>query len=642
MNWVLAVDIGNSSVVAAVTTAASATGSSPVSFSNSDVSDVTSVLPLGSTSSGVESDDAATSWMPAAVFITADTVYTGRQALAHAAENPQAFARSPKRFVGADNPRAAELFGTILQQVRRIAAAHVVKQDDSASEYPEKVVLTHPAAWPSSARAVLKDAAAQAGFDEDTVVLVSEPIAAAHSIAPKYRNGYLLVLDVGGGTCDIAVIDARGKRLRVLADGGENTIGGNNFDLAIMDLMRQLVIDEFGEFPAEFDSDSAQLKRSQQARLVREELSQAPDASFTVDDEEFLITRDEFEDAIAPDIERIRALISDKLSALGQNGGALSAVLVGGTVRTPAIAAVVQETTAVLPMTDPISAVAVGAAEYGRTVMAEESAAKRATEIQRSTKKSTEAAGPTTAPSRTGNSVGAESPADSNVTSNSTQSRGFFSSQKTATRIGAVVAGLVIAAAATLFFLPESNTDDGAAAGENAQSDAAAAKALQSPGLHTYPNVDISPLKATVIEDDAPAFKDGYFSCEAMVDAAESAFKSIEGFPGGTPYVSGFGGSSECRFDGNDPTATDTVRITTDSPAGKTVVASDAKSVDDSRIGHWYELRPRYEGTPSEVVTYVSDFGWITVATSSKELAEQGVLTDVAAALDSQLHLRRT
>lgn len=631
MNWVLAIDIGNSSVVAAVTAADAAAADA------SGDTDLTSVVPLGQ--AGADSD----AWMPAAVFLTPDTVYTGRQAIVHAADNPQAFARSPKRFVGTDNPRAVELFSTILEQVRRVAAVHVGKRSADAGEYPAKLVLTHPAAWPSSAREVLKDAAVHAGFDADTVVLVSEPIAAAHSVAPKYRNGYLLVLDVGGGTCDVAVVDAQERRLRVLADGGENTIGGNNFDLAIMDLMRQLAIDELGELPEEYESDSGRIEFEAQARRVREQLSQAPDASFIIDGEDFLLTRDEFEAAIAPDIERIRTLIEDKLGATGRHGSALSGLLVGGTVRTPAIAAVVQESMDVLPMTDPISAVAVGAAAYGRDVLAEEEATRRAAEIERSTKKSSRSKEVAEVSGGTGSAGGhGGSGLSSSVdAAEGKRSGGFFSSQKNATRVGAVVAGLVIAAAATFFFLPGADKDGSAEGGGGAQSAPAAGQTAQASQLHTYPNVDIGTLKATVIEDDAPAFKDGYLSCGPMVEAATKALGAIDGFPGGTPYTSSFGGSSECRFDGNDPTAKDTVTVTTDSPAGETFALSRAVPVDDSVIGHWYELKPSYEGEASQMVVYVKDFGWITVQTNSAELGEQGVLREVAKALDAQLHLRR-
>ncbi|WP_288818352.1 Hsp70 family protein [uncultured Corynebacterium sp.] len=588
MSWLLALDIGNSSVVAAA-----AIDGGPAS-----------IVPLGY---GTGND--AKSWMPAAVFLTSNTVYTGQQAIDHAADAPSAFAHSPKRFVGSDNQRAVELFATIIEKVRRSALMYLGNRDSSLPDYPTKLILTHPAAWPSSARTVLIDAAKSAGFDEDTIELVSEPIAAAHSVSQRHRTGKLFVLDVGGGTCDVAVVDMDTASPRVLADGGENTIGGNNFDLAMIGLMEARTIDEFGELPEELDSAEGQLEFQSQAKKVREALSESPDASFTVDGEELLITRDEFEEAIADDIERVRSLITDKTSLLGEAPGMLSGLLVGGTVRTPAISRVVQQSMEVLPIEEPITAVALGAAEYGKILLAQ-------------TNKS---ASGSALPQPAGNADNA-----------SPKKRAL--SQKAATRIGAVVAGLVIAAG--MFYFVGNGSDESA---EQAAPPAEPSQSDTSAALHTYPNVSIGDLKATELKPDAPAFKDGYFSCEPMIDAVKDELDGIKGFPQATPDISGFAGTSECRFSGEDSTPDGSLSIRTFTPAGTSMYVSAVNPSADSRIENWYE---KEEGDidylePAQVFVYVRDFGWLIVESASEEIIDKNVLQDVAAALDEELQLQR-
>ena len=352
-----------------------------------------------------------------------------------------------------------------------------------------------------------------------------------------------------------------------------------------------------------------QLEFQSQAKKVREALSESPDASFTVDGEELLITRDEFEEAIADDIERVRSLIADKTSLLGEAPGMLSGLLVGGTVRTPAISRVVQQSMEVLPIEEPITAVALGAAEYGKILLAQ-------------TNKS---ASGSALPQPAGNADNA-----------SPKKRAL--SQKAATRIGAVVAGLVIAAG--MFYFVGNGSDESA---EQAAPPAEPSQSDTSAALHTYPNVSIGDLKATELKPDAPAFKDGYFSCEPMIDAVKDELDGIKGFPQATPDISGFAGTSECRFSGEDSTPDGSLSIRTFTPAGTSMYVSTVNPSADSRIENWYE---KEKGDidylePAQVFVYVRDFGWLIVESASEEIIDKNVLQDVAAALDEELQLQR-
>jgi molecular chaperone DnaK (HSP70) len=104
-----------------------------------------------------------------------------------------------------------------------------------------EVVITVPASFDEVARSLTVTAARRAGFDKFT--LVEEPQAAFYDFTARHRRdlgaaleavSLVLVMDVGGGTCDFTLVQLEdGERLRRVAVGDHLMLGGDNMDAAV-------------------------------------------------------------------------------------------------------------------------------------------------------------------------------------------------------------------------------------------------------------------------------------------------------------------------------------------------------------------------------------------------------------------------
>jgi hypothetical protein len=121
--------------------------------------------------------------------------------------------------------------------------------------HQQRVVLTVPASFDASARELTREAAAEAGLPDDTVLL-EEPQAAVYAWlvdqGDRWRKQLevgdrLLVCDVGGGTTDLTLIDVAQQSgellLQRLAVGNHLLVGGDNMDLALA----HFVAERFGQ-----------------------------------------------------------------------------------------------------------------------------------------------------------------------------------------------------------------------------------------------------------------------------------------------------------------------------------------------------------------------------------------------------------
>jgi hypothetical protein len=120
------------------------------------------------------------------------------------------------------------------------------------------VVLTIPASFEESARALTHEAAVAAGFDE--VILLEEPLAALYAWLERHAESWrshltpgdiIVVCDVGGGTSDfslIAVTEESGElAFRRISVGEHILLGGDNMDLALAHILRQRLVDQGNE-----------------------------------------------------------------------------------------------------------------------------------------------------------------------------------------------------------------------------------------------------------------------------------------------------------------------------------------------------------------------------------------------------------
>lgn len=320
--------------------------------------------------------------MSSAVFVrsvpprSASDVLVGDAALNAADSDPTAFVPSPKRLVGM--PTVA-VHGTAVQPAHLVAAVLGSVYDRAVRHHngrpPAHVVLTHPEAWPRDAVAVLADAAGYAGIDPSTVTTISEPRAAAHFYTrstPMDPGAALAVFDFGGGTVDVAVLRATGAGgFEVVAARGDNTLGGKNFDAAVRRWVEEQTADhnpQLAEYLRGTGPEHVQARRAldDACRRAKEVLSDAPSATVTVAGgpwrETSTLTRTEFEDLAAPQIEAAASLVRAVLSDAQVPPEQLRAIyLTGGSSRIPLVHTVLGRVGPVATLDDPKTVVVRGA-----------------------------------------------------------------------------------------------------------------------------------------------------------------------------------------------------------------------------------------------------------------------------------------
>ena len=120
-----------------------------------------------------------------------------------------------------------EISAMILQKLKADAEAKLGETVDAA-------VITVPAYFNDDQRQATKDAGKIAGLDVKRII--NEPTAAALAYGlDKEADQTILVFDLGGGTFDVSVLEIGDGVFEVKATAGDNHLGGDNFDKAIVD-----------------------------------------------------------------------------------------------------------------------------------------------------------------------------------------------------------------------------------------------------------------------------------------------------------------------------------------------------------------------------------------------------------------------
>ena len=136
---------------------------------------------------------------------------------------------------GSDGAEARLLPETVAADVLRALLAAAAAADAPLHRTPTRAVVSVPAHFSAAARAATLAAARAAGLT--TVRLVREPVAAAIGYgAASPVDQTVLVLDLGGGTFDVALLEVggRSRTVEVLAAGGDPALGGDDWDAAIV------------------------------------------------------------------------------------------------------------------------------------------------------------------------------------------------------------------------------------------------------------------------------------------------------------------------------------------------------------------------------------------------------------------------
>jgi molecular chaperone DnaK len=154
----------------------------------------------------------------------------------------------------------------ILQKMKEAAEAHL-------GEKVDKAVITVPAYFNDAQRQATKDAGKIAGLE--VLRIINEPTAAALAYGlDKDNNKKIAVYDLGGGTFDVSILEIGDGVFEVKATNGDTFLGGEDFDLRIVDFMA----DEFQkEQGVDLRKDKLALQRlKEEAEKAKKELSSVP------------------------------------------------------------------------------------------------------------------------------------------------------------------------------------------------------------------------------------------------------------------------------------------------------------------------------------------------------------------------------
>jgi len=255
-----------------------------------------------------------------------------------------------------------EISAMLLQKLKTDAEAYLGETVDSA-------VITVPAYFNDDQRQATKDAGKIAGLEVKRII--NEPTAAALAYGlDKEEDQTILVFDLGGGTFDVSVLEIADGVFEVKSTAGDNHLGGDNFDKAIVDYL----VTEFKKDNAlDLSSDKMALQRLYEAaEKAKIELSSTQETQInlpfiTADAAgpkhlDVRLTRSKLAELTGDLIDRtvgpVRQALDDADAKIDH------VVLVGGMTRMPAVREKVKELTGKDPHqgVNPDEVVAVGAA----------------------------------------------------------------------------------------------------------------------------------------------------------------------------------------------------------------------------------------------------------------------------------------
>jgi molecular chaperone DnaK len=285
---------------------------------------------------------------PSYVAIAPDgTMLVGEPARRQAAANPEGTATAFKRQMGTrvrvrlrdKEFTPEELSGFLLGKIRRDAEAFL-------GEPVKDAVVTVPAYFDDNQRSATKDAAAIAGLN--VLRLVNEPTAAAlaYGLDRLAQELRIAVIDFGGGTLDVTLMEFGKGVFEVKATSGDTRLGGTDMNQALFDHLAQRFRETTGiDVRADRKAAARLLEAAEMAKI---ELSAGTTAHLSLPyigavagearHLEMDLTRAELERVVRPVIERCRGPVERALADAGVAPQRIDRVVfVGGPTRMPVV-----------------------------------------------------------------------------------------------------------------------------------------------------------------------------------------------------------------------------------------------------------------------------------------------------------------
>ncbi|MBK9586943.1 MAG: molecular chaperone DnaK [Alphaproteobacteria bacterium] len=287
-----------------------------------------------------------------------NTLYAIKRLIGRRFNDPQVKdmrSKAPFKIIEGDNGDAwveingqkyapSQISAMVLQKMKETAEAFL-------GETVTRAVITVPAYFNDSQRQATKDAGRIAGLEVERII--NEPTAAALAYGlDKKTAGTIVVYDLGGGTFDVSVLEIGDGVFEVKATNGDTFLGGEDFDLRIIDYLA----DEFKkEQGIDLRNDKLALQRLKEAaEKAKIELSSTTQTEInlpfiTADASgpkhlQIALTRAKMENIVADLVKRTVEPLKAALKDSGLKASEIDdVVLVGGMTRMPKIIETVKE-----------------------------------------------------------------------------------------------------------------------------------------------------------------------------------------------------------------------------------------------------------------------------------------------------------
>lgn len=294
-------------------------------------------------------------------------VIVGEVAKERLITNPDKTVSEFKRTMGTDRTYLLGTESFSSQQLSSILLRKIVADAKAyLNEDIDEVVISVPAYFDDKMRTATKQAAEMAGIKCER--LINEPSAAALAYLYKHgwKDGTYMVVDFGGGTLDVSIIDSFDSVMEIIAVAGNNQLGGKDINEAI-----------FKHFCLENNLMESNLSPEEKAIIYRMSettkiaLSTNPIAvmSVVLNDKEYTMSLDNntLIKIAHKTFEKIFEPVKKALKDSRLRPSDLEAiVLVGGSCKMPTVASYIEKITGVKPCSDidPDTAISIGAGVY--------------------------------------------------------------------------------------------------------------------------------------------------------------------------------------------------------------------------------------------------------------------------------------
>ena len=313
--------------------------------------------------------------IPSCVGVGEDgKIFVGQMARNQALVAPERTVLSVKRTMGTDiklqlgdqKYLPQEISALILRELKSVA-------ERALGFKVGRAVITVPAYFTEGQRQATRDAGQIAGLE--VVRIVNEPTAAALGYEGAQSDQKLiLVYDLGGGTFDVSILRSEEGVVEVLATSGDNSLGGDDFDEAIVRRLYDHIESEMG-LRGLRDDRRVQARLLRAAESAKIALSESPYVRIEEDHLAVIegkphhlsmeLSRADFESSIEEMLDRTISLVSAALVDAEVKPSQLDKILlVGGSTRIPKVAEILRQRLGTEPHSeiDPDLCVALGAA----------------------------------------------------------------------------------------------------------------------------------------------------------------------------------------------------------------------------------------------------------------------------------------